>query len=219
MPTTPVSSGELRETADFFRSDRLASPTLIRTAARLLIAPAAQATPASVNDVIDASVGTFLSKTGWTDLGFTKGGSRITRQISDDGFSIDSGGRIIGMRSISSVEVDTSIADMSLDGLATAWGNAVTTVSASERKIGGGVLPNSPLRRLVLAHPIYSRQAYLAGVRIFVFPFVEQIVNEQQLAYSKSGDAQNLPVKFRSVADPSELDVSRRFVYVLEVSL
>lgn len=202
---------------DFFRAGQ---PLLIRQAARLLVADTTATKPASCNDfmVMASGTGQFDARaaSGWSDLGVTKGGTRVTRGLAEDGEAIENGVSITE-RYIANVGIETAMANMQLATFSTLWDNPITVVSATENRMGGGSMPQTKLRRLVVSHPIYdpdSKRVML--VRAYVFPLVEVLPNDQQVAFAKSGDAQTLPVTFRALGDPSETNPRQRFFYILE---
>src|SRR5687767_9218927 len=109
--------------------------SFIRGAARLLIAPIAQARPTEIEDVIalEAEVGPpivniYDAQTGWVDLGATKTGIQITINNAEETFDIDQQlGDIASQPTGWECSVGTQLAEMTPERLQIAWeGSAIT---------------------------------------------------------------------------------------------
>ena len=193
--------------------------SFLRGAARLLVAPDSQAFPAKIADVIELDDEPMTGEqydalTGWVDLGATKTGIQITINNAEETFDID---QILGdIESAPTgweVSVGTQLAEFTLERMQVAWeGSAVTTdavVTPDEKEVGIGEPSSYTRRRLAV---LFQRPSGL--IRGFFFRKVQRMPQESSITFQKTGEQLSIPVRFRSLADPTVTDVKKRFFIV-----
>lgn len=189
--------------ADFFRTN-ISDDTFIRGPARLMWAGTTIAFPTTIGDIINLS--TFDAQTGWNDLGATKTGITVTHNNTEEEFDVDQILGIIDVRPVTYEQsVTTALAEASLARMQVAWQAGVITTSGSEQKMGVGEPTVYIKRRLAVLH-----QKADGKIRAHVFRLVTKSAQESALAFNKTGEQQQIPVRFRALADTSVADVDLR---------
>lgn len=189
---------------DFFRT-AINDDTFIRGPARLMWAGTTIAFPTGIDDIINLS--TFDAQTGWNDLGATKTGITITHNNTEEEFDVDQILGIIDVRPVSYEQaVTTALAEASLARMQIAWqAGSISTNGDGEQVMGVGEPTVYIKRRLAVLH-----QKGDGKIRAHVFRLVTKSAQESNLAFNKTGEQQQIPVRFRALADTSVVDVNLR---------
>jgi hypothetical protein len=207
---------------DFHRTN-VTDTSFIRGAARLLIAPATQAFPTKIDDVIDLGdpVGppivpaTYDSQTGWVDLGATKTGIQITINNAEETFDIDQSLADIASQPTSwECSVGTQLAEFTPEKMQIAWeGSQITTdatpTTGSEKEIGFGQ-PTSYTQRLLAV--LFQRPD--GKIRGYFFRKVQRMPQESSITHSKTGEQISIPVRFKALPDITVDDIYKRFFII-----
>lgn len=196
--------------------------SFIRGAARILVAPIAQARPTQISDVIalaaaagPPAVSLYDAKTGWTDLGATKTGAQITINNAEETFDIDQQlGDISSAPTSWECSVGTQLAEMTPERLQLAWeGSAISTdttpTTGSEQEIGFGSPVAYTQRRLAV---LFQRPN--GKIRAYLFHKVQRQPQESSVTHSKTGEQISVPLRFRVLSDPTLTNVSKRFFII-----
>jgi hypothetical protein len=200
--------------------------SFIRGAARLLIAPVTQAKPTKISDVIalasSSGVALYDAASGWTDLGATKTGIQVTINNAEETFDVD---QIMG--DISSAptswecSVGTQLAEVTHEKMQLAWeGSAITQAtvadspSGKEDEIGFGQPVSYTQRRLAV---LFQRPN--GKIRGFFFWTVQRTPQESSLTFSKTGEQQSIPMRFKVLADSTVVDPYKRFFIIRDQSI
>jgi hypothetical protein len=195
--------------------------SFIRGAARILIAPIAQARPTKISDVIalaavptPPAVALYDAKTGWTDLGATKTGIQITMNNAEETFDIDQViGDIASQPTSWDCSVGTQLAEMTPERLQIAWeGSAITTdatVTPTETEIGFGSPVSYTQRRLAV---LFQRPN--GKIRAYLFHKVQRMPQESSVTHAKTGEQISIPVRFRVLSDTTMTDPLKRFFII-----
>jgi hypothetical protein len=214
--------------SDFHRTD-VNDRSFVRGAARLLVAPIAQAKPTKISDVIRLASGSgppafalYDPASGWSDLGATKTGIQITMNNAEESFDVD---QIMG--DISSAptswecSVGTQLAEMTPERMQVAWeGSAITTAvvadspTGSEQEIGFGQPVSYTQRRLAV---VFQRPN--GKIRAYFFHKVQRMPQESSITHAKTGEQISIPVRFRVLADSSVADIYKRFFIIRDQSI
>lgn len=197
--------------ADFHRAF-VTDDNFIRGAARLMWAGSTVGTPTAISSVVNLS--TYEPMAGWNDLGATKTGITISVNNTEESFDVD---QIMGdLRVLPTnweCSVQTQLAEMSLDRLAIAWeGSSVSTdsgVTPNEKEMGFGQPLSYTERKLAV---LFQRPN--TKIRAFLFRKVVRAAVESSVVFSKTGEQQTVPVRFRALADLSVADPYKRFFIV-----
>jgi hypothetical protein len=201
---------------DFHRTD-VDDTSFIRGAARLLVAPIAQAFPVKIADVIVLAPGStqYDATTGWVDLGATKTGIQITINNAEETFDVD---QILG--DISSAptswecSIGTSLAEFTPEKMQVAWEGSAITIDAtpttgSEKEIGVGQPVGYTQRRLAV---LYQRPN--GKIRGYFFRKVQRMPQESSITHAKTGEQISIPVRFKALPDTTVTDVQKRFFII-----
>lgn len=189
--------------ADFFRTN-ISDDTFIRGPARLMWAGTTIAFPTTIGDIINLS--TFDPATGWNDLGATKTGITVTHNNTEEEFDVDQILGVIDVRPVSYEQaVTTALAEASLARMQIAWQAGTITTTGSEQQMGVGEPTVYIKRRLAVLH-----QKADGKIRAHVFRLVTKSAQESSLAFNKTGEQQQIPVRFRALADTSIVDQNLR---------
>lgn len=201
---------------DFFRVAPTADDAFIRGAARLMVAPIAQAKPTKISDVIVLTSGAsqYNAQSGWTDLGSTKTGIQITVNNTEETFDVDQVLGDIGSQPTNwDVSVGSALAEVTLAHLSLAWeGDAVTTdtgTTPNELDTAVGAAVDYTQRRLAV---LFQRPS--GKIRGFFFHKVQRTPQESSIAFNKTGEQQTIPVRFKALEDTSETNPLRRFFVI-----
>jgi hypothetical protein len=206
--------------ADFHRT-HVDDRSFIRGAARLLIAPIAQAKPTKIDDVIALTAATgppvvnlYDAKTGWVDLGATKTGTQITVNNAEETFDIDQTlGDIASQPTSWECSVGTQLAEMTPEKLQVAWeGSAITT----------DAVPTVPEEEIGFGSPIAYTQRRLAvmfqrpngKIRGYFFHKVQRMPQESSVTHAKTGEQISVPVRFKALADTTVTDIYKQFFII-----
>lgn len=188
--------------ADFFRT-AINDDTFIRGPARLMWAGTTIAFPTQISDIINLS--TYDAQTGWNDLGATKTGITVTHNNTEEEFDVDQILGIIDVRPVTYEQaVTTALAEASLARMQVAW-QAGPITGTTEQQMGVGEPTVYVKRRLAVLH-----QKADGKIRAHVFRLVTKSAQESSLAFNKTGEQQQIPVRFRALADTSVADVNTR---------
>jgi hypothetical protein len=195
--------------------------SFIRGAARLLIAPAAQARPTKIADVIalasasgPPAVALYDAASGWTDLGATKTGIQITINNAEETFDIDQQlGDISSQPTNWECSVGTQLAEMTPERLQVAWeGSAITldsTPAVPEEEIGFGQPTAYTERRMAV---LFQRPN--GKIRAYLFHRVQRQPQESSVTHAKTGEQISIPARFRVLSDSTLSDVKKRFFII-----
>ena len=187
-----------------FFSATINDNTFIRGAARLLWAGTTIAFPTSISQIVNLS--TYAAESGWNDLGATKTGITISHNNTEEEFDVDQILTAIETRPVSYEQaVTTALAEVSLQRLQVAWQGGPITTAGSEESMGVGEPTTFIKRRLAV---IFKKAD--DKLRAHVFRLVTKAPQESTLAYNKTGEQQQIPVRFRALADTSISDVYTR---------
>lgn len=194
--------------------------SFIRGAARIMVAPIAQAKPQKIADVIVlppaiAPANDYDAATGWVDLGATKTGIQITLNNAEETFDVD---QILG--DISSqptnweCSVGTQLAEMTPERMQIAWeGSAITvdvlTPKPDEQEVGFGSPAFYTQRRLAV---LFQRPN--GKIRAYFFWKVQHTPQESSVTHAKTGEQISIPVRFKVLSDTTVTDPLKRFFIV-----
>jgi len=187
---------------DFFRT-AINDDTFIRGPARLMWAGTTVTFPTTIGDIINLS--SYEPMTGWFDLGATKTGITVTHNNTEEEFDVDQILGIIDVRPVSYEQsVTTALAEASLARMQVAW-QAGPITGTTEQQMGVGEPTVYIKRRLAVLH-----QKADGKIRAHVFRLVTKSAQESALSFNKTGEQQQIPVRFRALADTSIVDVDTR---------
>lgn len=189
--------------SEFF-STAINDNTFIRGAARLLWAGTTIAFPTTIGDIINLS--TYAAQSGWNDLGATKTGITVSHNNTEEEFDVDQILGVIDTRPVSYEQaVTTALAEVSLQRLQVAWEAGPITTASGEESMGVGEPTTYIKRRLAVVFKKADNK-----LRANVFRLVTKSPQESSLAYNKTGEQQQIPVRFRALADTSVADTYTR---------
>src|SRR5437667_5927588 len=195
--------------ADFFRTN-VGDATFIRGPARIMIAGTTISFPTTIGDVIKLS--TYDAQTGWSDLGSTKGGISIDRNVTEEVFDVDQIPGEIDSRPVTWEQtITTSLADVDLTALQVAWEGGPITTGATEKTIGIGNPTLYTKRRVAV---LFLRDS--GKLRMHAFRKAQKSAQNSPIAYNKTGDQQNAALAFRALADTSIADVNNRVQVIFD---
>lgn len=201
--------------ANFFRVDQT---KLVKGAARIMFAPAAEPDPLELADVIDLS--SYDPAGTWDDLGATREGIQITVNNTETGFDVDQVAGLIGTSPENwECSVTTNLAEVTLENLVIAWeGAAITTDTAptpyDERETGfAGATSYTERRLAVLFQKPVSAGGGIVG---YLFHRAVRAPQEGTLNFQKGGDAQVIPIRFTILADTTQSDPLKAFFIIRE---
>lgn len=196
--------------------------SFIRGAARILVAPIAQAKPTKIDNVVALAsaagppvVNLYDARSGWVDLGATKTGIQITINNAEETFDIDQQlGDIASQPTNWECSVGTQLAEMTPERLQIAWeGSAITTdttpSTGSEQEIGFGQ-PNAYVQRRLAV--LFQRPN--GKIRAYLFHKVQRMPQESSVTHAKTGEQISIPVRFRVLSDSSEANIQKRFFII-----
>lgn len=191
---------------------------LIKGAARIMYAAAAQTKPAKIGDVIDTT--TFAAQSGWSDLGATRTGIQITVNNTESSLEVDQVRGLIGTSPDNwECTVVTQLAQVTLENMVIAWeGAAVTTdntPSPSEKQTGFAGATSYTERRLAVLFQKAS-PAPVGKIVAWLFWRAVRAPVAGVLDFQKSGDAMTIPVTFNILADATQTDPLTAFFIVRE---
>jgi len=187
----------------------------IRGAGRLLYAAITQAMPIQVSDIVDLTV--YNAQAGWTDLGATKTGIQISfNATGEESFDIDQVyGDIDAYPNGWSMEVATSLAEVTMNRLAFAWEQAtvavVGVVGGNEKQTNFGTPMYYTKRKLAV---LFQRPN--GKIRAFVLRKAQRMPQDSTLTYAKTGEQQAIPMRFRCLPDLSVSEPTARFAFVTD---
>ena len=189
----------------------------IRGAARILWAGTTITFPITIADIINLS--TYDPMTNWNDLGATKTGITITVNNTEETFDVDQIYSDIDARPTSwECSVGTSLAEMTLQRLQIAWeGGSVVQVNApgsptgTETQMGMGAPTTYTRRRIAV---LFQKQNN--KIRAYVFRKTQRTPQESAITYSKTGEQQAVPLRFKAFADLSITDPLTRFFVIFD---
>jgi len=185
----------------------------IRGAARLLWAGSTVTFPTKIADVINMS--TYDVTATWNDLGATKGGIQISVNGTEESFDIDQIQADIRVQPTNwECAVQTNLAEMTLERLAVAWeGSPVVTDatpgSGPEKEMGFGNPLSYTERRLAV---LFQRPN--GKIRAYIFRKVNRAAQESTINFTKEGEQQTVPVRFKALPDASIADTYKRFFII-----
>lgn len=192
--------------------------SFIRGAARLLWAGTTVAFPTSISDVVDLT--SFNAATGWNDLGATKNGIQITRNNAEESFDVDQiQGAIATMPTDWTVQVGTSLAEMTLERLQIAWEAGPVSLVGSEKQMGIGAPEGYVQRRLAVVYrrpdnPMFGGTG--GKMRAYVFRKAQRTPQESAVTHNKTGEQISIPVLWSVLADTSITDILSRFFMIFD---
>lgn len=195
----------------FLRTNIDLDKNFIRGAARIMWAGTTIAFPTYIGDVINLS--TFDAQTGWNDLGATKTGITITVNNTEEAFDVDQVfGDIDARPTAWEVSVATALSEMTLQKLQLAWeGSAAGTDIQGAATLGIGVPLFYIKRKLAVLFQRQNNQ-----IRMFAFRIVQRSPQEAPILFSKTGEQQTVPVRFRCLADTSVADITSRYFTIFD---
>jgi hypothetical protein len=198
--------------ASFHRVD---TSKLVRGAARIMYAPAAQTAPEKIADVI--SLSTYDAQSGWLDLGATREGIQIALNNTEDAFEIDQvQGDVGSAPNAWECSVATRLAEITLERFVLVWEGAAITTDTSipspyERETGFAGATSYTERRLAV---LFQRPS--GKVQAYLFHKAVRSPQEGTIDFRKGGDALSIQVRFKIVADPSQTDPLKQFFIIRE---
>jgi hypothetical protein len=187
----------------------------IRGAARLMWAAITQAFPTEISQIVNIS--TYEPMSGWNDLGATKSGVQITVNNTEETFDVDQiAGDIASEATAWEVTVGTQLAEMTLARLQLAWeGGTITTNTApigpDETNMGIGNPTSYTQRRIAVLH-----QRPNGKIRAYIFRKAQRTPQESPINFSKTGEQQSIPVRFRCLADISVANQKDRIAMIYD---
>ena len=170
--------------------------------------------PTTIADVINAS--TSDPMTGWNELGATKTGITITVNNTEETFDVDQVYADIDSRPTGwECTVTTALAEMTLQRLQLAWeGGSIATVTSggqNESQMGVGS-PQTYTRRMLAV--LFQKQNN--KIRAYIFRKTVKTPQESNNVFSKTGEQQAVPVRFRALADLSITNVTQRYFMIFD---
>lgn len=171
--------------------------------------------PIQVADVINLS--TYVAQSGWNDLGATKDGITITFNASgEEAIDVDQVyGDIDAFPTGWTMEVATSLAEVTLDRLAFAWEQVTVAINArvggNEKQANFGTPQFYTKRKLAV---LFQRPS--GKIRMFVFVKAQRMPQDSTLNFAKTGEQQTIPMRFRCLPDLSIAEPTARFAFVTD---
>ena len=194
---------------DFHRTN-INDDNFIRGAARLLWANATVAFPSAITGIIDTTV--YNAQTGWNDLGATKTGITVTVNNTEETFDVDQiYGDLESRPTGWECTVATALAEMTLRNLALAWEGSTPGVVGSETQMGVGNPLVYTSRRLAVLFQKENNK-----IRAYIFRKVQRTPQESAIVYSKTGEQQTVPLRFRALADTSIANELQRYFMIYD---
>lgn len=191
----------------------------VQGAGRILIADAATAFPAGLEDIVDLTSGAtqYDPVTGWEDVGFTKTGINVTRNNAEEDFTVDQVRGSIKRRPSSwEMSVGTQLAEATLETFAVAWElpDAVDVTKTA---------PQLNERQMGLSAPLNYRERKVAVlfqfpdgiIRAWVFRRCYRAPQESGFTLQNTGDQVSLPQRWNAMADP-DAPVDSQFGLIIE---
>jgi hypothetical protein len=157
---------------------------------------------------------------GWSDLGSTRGGTKISKNNTEDQLDIDQiYGSILGVPNEHEMTIATQFAENTLENIQLAWDAGTIILDATqtptERQLPLGASTSYRQNRLAILHKKTIGPA--SGLlRAVVFRSVTRSAQNSEIDYQKAGQMQTLPHQFRAYVDPNISDPYDRFGRVIE---
>jgi hypothetical protein len=157
---------------------------------------------------------------GWSDLGSTRGGTKISKNNTEDQLDIDQiYGSILGVPNEHEMTIATQFAENTLENIQLAWDEGTIILDATqtpnERQLPLGASTSYRQNRLAILHKKTIGPA--SGLlRAVVFRSVTRSAQNSEIDYQKTGQMQTLPHQFRAYVDPNISDPYDRFGRVIE---
>jgi hypothetical protein len=194
---------------DFHRT-AINDDNFIRGAARLMWAGTTVSFPTTISDIINLS--TYDKATGWNDLGATKTGITVTVNNTEETFDVDQiYGDIDSRPTAWECTVSSALAEMTLAHLSLVWEGSHPAVVGSETQMGVGNPLVYTQRRLAV---LFQKEN--GNIRAYIFRKVQRTPQESAVLYSKTGEQQTVPVRFRALADTSIADQLERYFMIYD---
>lgn len=194
---------------DFHRTS-INDDNFIRGAARLMWAGSTVSFPTTIGGMINLS--TYDAQTGWHDLGATKTGITITVNNTEETFDVDQiYGDIDSRPTAWECTVSSALAEMTLTHLALVWEGSQPTTVGSEKQMGVGNPLVYTQRKLAV---LFQKEN--GNIRAYIFRKVQRTPQESAVLYSKTGEQQTVPVRFRALADTSVSDQLERYFMIFD---
>lgn len=182
----------------------------IRGAARIMWAGSTVSFPTTIGGMINLS--TYDAQSGWNDMGATKTGITITVNNTEETFDVDQiYGDIDSRPTAWECTVTTALAEMTLSHLALVWEGSSPTTAGSEKQMGVGNPLVYTRRRLAV---LFQKEN--GNIRAYIFRKVQRTPQESAVLYSKTGEQQTVPVRFRALADTSIADQLQRYFMIYD---
>lgn len=192
----------------------------VRGAARLLVANYVQPFPTRIQDVIVLTAGAsqYDAVSGWSDLGATKTGVNVARNNTEETFDVDQITSDIASQPTGwEMSIGTSLAEVTLEHMDEIWEMGTVTTSLGEKRSGFGAPEAYTRRRLAVVFKRPDLDDGTAGkIRLFVFRKVQRTPQDSSVTYSKTGEQQALPHRWKALADDSVADINERFGLALD---
>jgi hypothetical protein len=200
---------------DFHRT-QINDDNFIRGAARIMYADITGTFPSSIADIINLcnydAMADVTNGHVWFDLGATKTGITVTVNNTEETFDVDQIYGDIDSRPTGwECTVSTALAEMTLKHFAFAWEGSTPGVVGSETIMGVGNPLVYTRRRLAV---LFQKEN--GNIRAFVFRKAQRTPQESAVVYSKTGEQQTLPVRFRALADTSISDQLQRYFMIFD---
>jgi hypothetical protein len=196
----------------FYITDLTDDWATLKGAARILTNDINSSVPEKISDIIDLV--DFDAINGWKDLGVTKGGVTISRNHTEESLSVDQVfGDIYSDPTSWTIEVQTALAEMTLEHLRFAWeGSEIFTNSSGERVLGYGQSENYTKRRLA----VFYRSPKTKKIRAYIFYITQISPTESSIVFNKEGDQMTIPIVIKAFPDTDVVDPKAKFGFVLE---
>lgn len=210
---------------------RVDTTKLIRGAARLLYAPSTQGKPAKVADVLNMTLptppattpGKYDPKTGWVDLGSTQNGIQIEINNTEDAFDIDQiAGEVGVFPNMWEVYVATTLAESTLENFVLAWEgvpiitDTSTTPNERETAFAGATAYTERRLAIIFSKPPAGGTASVGALVAYLFHRAVRTPQQGTLDFRKTGNNLQVSVRFRILADSSEVDPRAQFFRIRE---
>lgn len=198
--------------------------SFVQGAGRILIAPASQADPDGVEDVLLLAAGAtqYDAAVGWADVGFTKTGINITRNNAEEDFDVDQvRGSLLRRPSNWEMSVGTQLAEATLETFSLAWELPTNVDGTPLVSDVVKVAPQLDERQVGLSAPTSYVERKVAVVfqfpsgiiRMWYFRKCIHAAQESGFTLNKTGEQVSLPVRWNALPDPGQpVDVQFGFM-------
>jgi hypothetical protein len=178
-------------------------------------------TPSVAIAVTTPGTGIYETQADYQDLGATKGGITISRNNSEETFSVDQiKADILSLPNAWEMSVSASMAQVDIDMIQYLWegGTISLDVSTGERTLPLGTPTAYRQKRLVV---MFQRPSLDGGVTVgliqaWVFRITQRSPTDSSVVFNREGDQSTVPFTWKTIADQTVTDEYARFGHILD---